>query len=153
MEYAEQVKQFTDQGVDPVVAEMKIKQDRLEQQIAMQGHETRIAKEKASLQNQKYFKDLEPDIDAILSDNPSLPVKFIFNQVRGEKMDELLTKEAAAVKQKTLNNINGKSHIRSDGGSVDNDFTDIDPEEFKVAKALNPKETLETYRAWKKSQK
>jgi hypothetical protein len=119
----------------------------------MQGHQTRIQQEKTSLQNQRFFKDLEPEIDATLKINPSFNVRDVFDYIKGRRMDELLAKETAAAKQRQLNNINGKSHIRSDGGSVDNDFTEIDPDEFKVAKALNPKETLESYRAWKKSQK
>jgi hypothetical protein len=154
MEYANQVQQYAQQNnVDPAIAEMKIKQDRLENMLAMQGHQTRIQQEKASLQSQRFFKDLEPEIDATLRVNPSLSVRDVFNYIKGQKMDELFTKEIAAAKQRQLNNINGKSHIRPDGGGADNDFTDIDPEEFKVAKALNPKETLESYRAWKKSQK
>jgi hypothetical protein len=153
LEYAQQVKQYTDQGVDPAVAEMKIRQDKLEQQIAVQGHQTRIQQEKASLQNQRFYKDLEPEIDATLRANPSLGVRDVFDYIKGKRMDDLLKKETAAAKQKTMNDINGKSHIRSDGGSVDNDSVDVDPEEFKIAKALNPKETSESYRAWKKSQK
>jgi len=154
LEYAQQVRDYANQNnVDPAIAEIKVQQDKLVQQIALQGHQTRIQQEKASLQNQRFFKDLEPEIDATLRANPSLGVRDVFDYIKGKRMDDLLKKETAAAKQKTMNDINGKSHIRSDGGSVDNDSVDVDPEEFKVAKALNPKETLESYRAWKKSQK
>jgi hypothetical protein len=154
LEYAQQVRDYANQNnVDPAIAEIKVQQDKLAQQIALQGHQTRIQQEKTSLQNQRFYKDLEPEIDATLRANPSLGVRDVFDYIKGKRMDELLKKETAAAKQKTMNDINGKSHIRSDGGSVDNDSVDVDPEEFKVAKALNPKETLESYRAWKKSQK
>jgi hypothetical protein len=154
MEHAEQVRQYAQQNnVDPAMAEMKIKQDKLESMIAMQGHQARISEEKRSLQNEIFFKDLESEIDATLKADPSLSVKVVYEYIRGVKMPELMKKQTAAANQRTLNNINGKSHIKPDGKSTDNDFIDIDPQEFKMAQMLNPKETLDSYRAWKKSQK
>lgn len=154
LEYAQQVQQYSQQNnVDPVIAEMKIKQDKLESMLAMQGHQTRISEEKKLLQNEMYFKDLEPEIDATLRANPTLNVKDVYSFIRGVKMPELIKKQTAAANQRMMNNINGKSHIKPDGKSTDNDFVDIDPDEFKMARTLNPKETLESYRAWKKSQK
>jgi hypothetical protein len=138
--------QYVNQGYVPNLAAVQARQDKIENALALQGHQTRIQQEKASLQNQRFFKDLEPEIDATLAQNPSFSVKMVFDYIKGQKMDELLTKETAAAKQRQLNNINGKSHIRSDGGSVDNDSVEVDPEEFKIAKALNPKETIESYR-------
>jgi hypothetical protein len=154
LEHAQQVQQYAEQNnVDPVIAEMKVKQDNLERMFALQGHDTRIAREKNSLQNELFFKDLESEIDATLKVNPTFDVKMVYEYIRGKKLPELMKKQTEAAKQRTLNNINGKSHIKADGKGVGDDFVDVDPDEFKVAKALNPKETIESYRAWKKSQK
>ncbi|MCX8129771.1 MAG: hypothetical protein N3I35_06695 [Clostridia bacterium] len=153
MEYAQQIKTYTDQGVDPVVAEMKIEQDRIKNQLAMQGHQARIVNEKSMLSNQKFFKDLEPLIDATLTANPTLPVKAVFDFIKGQKMDELLAKESKAAAQRQLNNINNKSHIRPDGGGVDIDNVVVDENEFKLAKILNKNLTRDEWIKFKKTQK
>jgi Rps23 Pro-64 3,4-dihydroxylase Tpa1-like proline 4-hydroxylase len=153
LEHAQQVQAYVDKGVDPVIAEMKIKQDKLEQQIALQGHESRIAKEKIALQNAKFFKECEPEVDRLLSSDPSLSVDFVFKHVRGEKMDELLEKETKAAAQRQLNNINSKSHIKPDGGGIDLDNIKIDEEEFEIAKSLNKRLTRDEWVKFKKSQR
>lgn len=153
LEYAQKVKTMTDQGIDPAVAELKVKQEQLEQQIAFQGHQTRIQKEKSALQNQRFFKDLESEVDATLEKDPSLPVKMVFDYIKGQKIDELLAKETKAAQQRQLNNLNGKSHIKPDGSGVDIDTTTVDEDEWNFYHRLNPKAKKEDYAKFIKSEK
>lgn len=151
LQQAQQQQAYIEQGYDPVSAQLQAQQDMLQNQLFDITNESRVTKEKSLLQGQKYFKELEPEIDTMLNADPRLNVEDCFNFLKGVKIDELVSKESKAAQQRTLNNMNSKSHIKPDGKSADNDFIDVDPEEFKMAKALNPKETLESYRAWKKS--
>jgi hypothetical protein len=153
MEVYAQQQELIDQGIDPATAQLQVQFNQLQQQIQQNSNMMRIQQDKAKLQGQKYFKDLEQDIDKMLAVNPSINVGLAFEFLKGKKMEELIAKESKAVQQRTLNNMNSKSHIKPDGKSTDNDFIDVDPDEFRIAKALNPKETIESYRAFKKSQR
>jgi hypothetical protein len=153
MEAYAQQQDLIDQGIDPATAQLQVQLNQIQQQMQQSSNMARIQQDKAKLQGQKYFKDLESDIDRMLAANPALDVGLTFEFLKGKKMEELIAKEAKAAQQRTLNNMNSKSHIKPDGKSTDNDFIDVDPEEFRIAKALNPKETIESYRAFKKSQR
>lgn len=67
--------------------------------------------------------------------------------------NEILQKRTAAASQRTMNNINGKSHIKPDGGGIDLDNIKIDEEEFENAKGLNKKLTRDEWTKFKKTQR
>jgi hypothetical protein len=153
LEEAQKVQTYVNKGVDPAIAEMKVRQEKLEQQLALQGHESRIAKEMTKMQNKKHFADLKPEIEGMLAHDPSLDVEACYDYVRGKRADELEEKEAKAAAQRQLNNINSKSHIKPDGGGIDLDNIKIDEEEFEIAKSLNKRLTRDEWVKFKKSQR
>ena len=133
MEHAALLQQYTNQGYSPVEAEMKARLEVMEQRMAMRENNARIAEEKAALKDAKYFKELEPEIDRLLAANPALNVEAVYTYVRGKKLDELLTKETAATKQKTLNQIGSKQHLKTEGdGEGDIDTVNIPAETLQM---------------------
>jgi hypothetical protein len=104
--------QFQQAGIqDPKIVESLI-QKQLESNPVIKQTQTyftqaRIAQEKAALQGKKFFKELEKDIDAVLSKDPSLPVESVYNFLKGVKADELYENAAkAAAGQAVENHIN-----------------------------------------------
>ena len=124
--------------------------DKVEAEMRQRENQARVQTEKLELKNLKYFEQLEPEIDSYLQQIPDANVKAIFNMIKGEKMDELLTHETKAAKQRALNNINNKDHIKADGKGADVDSVFIDEDEFRYAKKFDPSITKSEYAKWKK---
>jgi hypothetical protein len=151
MESEAQRQVYVNQGYDSQAAQRLAEMDTKMKDFETIKRESQIAREKAEVANEKFFKDLEPDIDKLLEANPGASVKDAYFYARGQKLDELLAKESKASSQKTLNQINSKSHIRGDGRGVDIDDIEVDPDEYKIAKTLNPNLTMEAYKKVKKT--
>ncbi len=126
LQIAQQQQNYVNAGYDPAAAQLKAQFDILQSQVWEQNNRARIVEEKSKLQSEKYFKDLEPDIDKLLGVNPALSVEGCFKYLKGEKLNDLLAKETAATKQKTINNINSKSHLKTEGDGGKGDIGDID---------------------------
>ncbi|HOM97738.1 MAG TPA: hypothetical protein PLY41_05500 [Acetomicrobium sp.] len=133
LEQAAQLQQYTNQGYSPAEAELIARLDNLEQRLMENVNKARITEEKAALKEQRYFKELEPEIDKVLSVNPNLNVEAVYKYIRGEKLDELLAKETAAAKQKTLNQIGSKQHLGTEGdGEGDVDSVNVPAETLQM---------------------
>ena len=99
----EQEELYQQAGIqDPKVIDQILSNHPLMQQAQKQLIKSRIIEEKAALKDQKYFKDLEADIDATLAVNPNLSVKDVFVFIRGEKMEELVAKETKSAATKAV---------------------------------------------------
>lgn len=149
MEYAAQLQQYTNQGYSDAEAERLARLEVIEQRAMLRENNARIAEEKAALKTKKYFSELEPDIDKVLAVNPSLNVESVYKYIRGEKMEELLAKETAATKQKTLNNINSKQHLNTEGdGAGDTDSVNIPAETLQMYldMGMNKKDAVAHYK-------
>jgi hypothetical protein len=96
---------------------------------------------------------LEADIDALLTQQPGLPVELVFNVLKGEKMDELVKNSKKAAQQKALNNLGSKSHIKPDGKGTDVDVVKLDESEWNFYRKLNPKAKKDDYVKFLKSEK
>ena len=118
-----------------------------------QNNRVRIAEEKIRLSSRPFFKDLEADIDALLTQQPGLPVELVFNVLKGEKMDELVKNSKKAAQQKALNNLGSKSHIKPDGKGTDVDIVKLDESEWNFYRKLNPKAKKDDYVKFLKSEK
>jgi hypothetical protein len=67
---------------------------------------------------------------------------------------EILAKQTDAAKQATLNNIQGKGHVRGNGSGSEVDTTRIPDDVLEMYKRFNPGKTMDEYKAhYKKSQK
>lgn len=141
---------YEDQGYDSEQAERMMRLDKVETEMRQRENQARVQTEKAELRNQKYFAQLEPEIDTYLGQIPDANVKAIFNMIKGEKMDELITQETKAAKQRALNNMNNKDHIKADGKGAEIDSTFVDEEEFQIARKFDRGLTKEAYAKWKK---
>lgn len=153
MEKAAHAQKYVDQGYDENMAQRMVTIDRYEKDLQQKLNSARIAEEKSTLKEKPYFKEFEKDIDAILEHNPNLSVELVFKVVKGENMDKILESKSKAIAQKTLNNINGKSHIKADGKGSDIDTTVVDEAEWKFYQKLNPKAKKEDYAKFIKSEK
>jgi hypothetical protein len=153
LEIAQQHQNYINQGYDPNLAKKLSEVDTIMKDLKNQQAKTKITEEKQKLYNKKYFKELEADVDEILNLNPSLSVEYVFNFVRGQKMDELMAKETKVATQRQLNNMSGKSHIKPDGKGIDTSTVKIDEDEFRFYKGLNPKATREEYAQFLKNTK
>lgn len=133
LEHAAQLQQYTNQGYSQAEADRIARLDTLEQRLMENVNKARITEEKATLKEQRYFKELEPEIDKVLSVNPNLNVEAVYKYIRGEKLDELLAKETAATKQKTLNQIGSKQHLSTEGdGEGDVDSVNVPAETLQM---------------------
>ena len=124
--------------------------DRLEKEMLAEKNNIMINNEKQALQNMKFFKEIEPELDEVLKNVPNAKVDIVFNMLRGQKMEELLVKERKSAKQHTLNNLQNKSHVKGDGKGVEHNAVHVDPDEFSIYKKLNPKATMTEYSKWLK---
>lgn len=153
LEVAQNHQNYINQGYDPELAKKLSEVDSMMKNLQTQQAKGRISEEKQKLYNKKHFKELEADVDELLEQNPNLPVEFVFNYIRGQKMDELIAKETKAATQRQLNNMNGKSHIKPDGKGVELNSVQVDEEEFRIYKALNPKAKRDEYATFIKNMK
>ncbi len=65
---------------------------------------------------------------------------------------EIITKQTDAAKQATLNNIQGKEHVRGNGKGTEVDTTRIPDDVLEMYKKFNPGKTMDEYKAhYKKS--
>lgn len=153
LELATSAKDYIDKGYDEEFAIKMAKLDNLNKAAEEKLNSARISEEKATLKEKPYFKEYEKEVDEILTHNPNLPVELVFKLVKGENMDKILESKGKAIAQKTLNNINGKSHIKADGKGADIDTTTVDEAEWKFYQRLNPKAKKEDYAKFIKSEK
>lgn len=67
--------------------------------------------------------------------------------------ESIASKKAEAAKQATLNNIQGKDHVRGNGKGAEGDTVRIPDDVLEMYKRFNPGKTMDEYRAhYKKSQ-
>ena len=99
-----EAEQYQRAGADPKAIKDLIKQELSNDPDFKQGKEylndLRIEREKAALKDKKYFKELEPEIDKVLKTNPSLSPKFVYEYIRGQKLEELIAGELTKAQQK-----------------------------------------------------
>jgi hypothetical protein len=150
MEQYQERERYLNQGYDDETAERMVRFDRLEKEMLAEKNNIRITNEKQALQNMKFFKEIEPELDEVLRNVPNAKVDVVFNMLRGQKMEELLAKERKSAKQHTLNNLQNKSHVKGDGKGVEHNAVHVDPDEFAIYKKLNPKATMTEYSKWLK---
>ncbi len=145
METAVKAQKYVDQGYDNDMAQKLVSIENYEQELQRKLNSARITEEKSILKDTPYFKDFEKEVDEILEHNPNLSVELVFKVVKGENMDKIIEKSQSAIKQKTLNDMKSKDHIKPDGKGMDIDTINIDEKEFNFYKRLNPKATREDW--------
>lgn len=112
----------------------------------------KIQQQKAELKDKPFFNELESDIDNMLKDNPSLEPKTAYIYLRGEKFDELISKQSSIKEKSMIANMQDKSRrksVSSDGstdsvpelsnfGKMFANFMGVDPREAaKIVKERN----------------
>lgn len=95
-----EAKQYQQAGADPKAIEKLLNDHPVIKQTQDYFNKARIAEEKAALKDKKFFKELEPDIDKVLASNPTLSPKFVYEYVRGQKLEELMSGELTKAQQK-----------------------------------------------------
>jgi len=100
---------------------------------------------KDTLRNDKYFKYIEPQIDALLKQDPNVDINGAYNYLLGEqlrngKMDDLIQEERKSTQQRTVADIQDRSKRRSMSGgdassSSFNPYNYLSKEDMKLADA------------------
>jgi hypothetical protein len=111
-------------------------------------HEVKVTKllsnleaEKTPYRDKMYFKELESEIDKLVKESAmrgqKLDVEVAFNFLRGQKLDELMSKAKSETAKSTVAKIHDRARrgpTSSDGASGDDvDTTDVD---LKMAQAF-----------------
>lgn len=153
MEMESKSQKYIDQGYDDEMARKLVSLENYEKELQKKLNSARITEEKSKLKDAPYFKDFETEVDAILEHNPNLSVELVFKVVKGENMDKIIAKTQSAIKQKTINDITSKDHIKPDGKGMSADDVNIDEAEFNFYKKLNPRATREDWAKFLKQRK
>jgi vacuolar-type H+-ATPase subunit I/STV1 len=94
-----EAKQYQQAGADPKAIEKLLNDHPVIKQTQDYFNKARIAEEKAALKDKKFYKELEPDIDKVLAANPQLSAQFVYEYVRGQKLEELIAGELTKAQQ------------------------------------------------------
>jgi hypothetical protein len=127
-----EAKQYQQAGTDPKAIEKLLNEHPVIKQTQDYFNKARIAEEKAALKDKKFFKELEPEIDKVLASNPTLSPKFVYEYIRGQKLEELMSGELTKAQQKgaedTLNQ-SKRTTESSDAPAVDEKTLDFTADE------------------------
>ena len=150
---ANEKQKYIDQGYDEAMAQKMIDMDRMMAKLKAQERETNIIKEKEKLKSKKFFKEIEPDLDEMIKQSPETPVEVAYKFLVGEKIEELMSNASAVSKQKELNKLNNKNHIKPEKAGTNVETMQIDEEEWRIYKTLNRNATRDEWAKFIKSQK
>lgn len=155
MEEFQRAQTYINQGYDENVAKKLADVDKLEKDLKTRAQQVKVIEQKKALADDPYFKELEPEIDAVLQANPhlELDVKVLFHTIKGQNFDKLVSMKSKEVKQQALNSINSKNHIKPDAVGYENDTFVLDEAEWNFYKRLNPKGRKEDYIKFAKNEK
>jgi hypothetical protein len=84
------------------------------------SREAEIREQKKRLKGEKYFAELEDEIDKMLSTHSDVNVEGAFHYLRSVKLDDLLTGKLKAQEQRTIANM----HDKAKRGSISSDASD-----------------------------
>jgi hypothetical protein len=102
-----QMERYQQAGItDPGIIQEMINKHPVVQQATRQQRAIEIITQKEALKDQPFFKDLEADIDALMSKTPGVDVRTAYIFLRGEKFDELAAKKASQTTEEALKNHN-----------------------------------------------
>jgi len=131
--------------------------ERFKQKYEM---ETLTLKQKAELKDKPFFKQLEPEIDALveksMSNGAPIDVNTAFVYLRGQNLERLMEQERSKTQKSTLADIQDKSRIKIDSGESK---LDLDPFEILSADGMaltaafgnDPKEIAKLVKSKKRS--
>lgn len=135
---------YVSQGIDPDAVNELIGNHPIVKQAQEITLKSKIATEKAAISSKPFYKELEADIDKILAVNPNLPVEAVYSYVRGEKLDELLSKSTSDAAKRTIADIHDKKSrgLSDSGDSGGEDAVELTAEGKRMAAAFgnDPKE-------------
>lgn len=154
MEIAQKAQKYINEGHDEETAIALTERDELKARIVRLEQDGRIKQEKSKLAERTFFKELEPDIDNILKQDPSLSVELIFNALRGERFEKLMEEKSKQVKQKTMTDNNSKNHLKPTAKGTGNiKVPTVDESEYKMyCKLAGNNVSKADYAKWRSEQ-
>jgi hypothetical protein len=108
-EKEQEQEQLQQAGTDPNALKQIIENLPEIQEVRRLKREAEINQQKEALKDQKFFKELEPQIDALVAQHPQLSVEVAFKYLRGQKIDELLAKATEEAKKSTIADLQDKA--------------------------------------------
>jgi hypothetical protein len=127
-----EAQQYQQAGADPKAIEKLLNDHPVIKQTQDYFNKARIAEEKAALKDKKFYKELEPEIDKVLASNPTLSPKFVYEYIRGQKLEELIAGEITKAQQKGAEDFVNQSKRgteSSDAPAVDEKTLDFTADE------------------------
>lgn len=113
----------------------------------------KVQKQKAELKDKPFFTELESDIDNMIKQNPSLEPKTAYTFLRGEKFEELMSRQSNIKEKSMVANMHDKARRKSVGSDGSTDST---PElsdfgkKFASFMGVDPKEASEVIKTRKR---
>lgn len=121
----------------------RARNEATQKKIAYHENLSRIEKQKAELRNKPFFEDLEADIDNMIKQNPNLEPQTAYTFLRGEKFEELMSRQSNIKEKSMVANMHDKARRKPIGNDGSTDTT---PElsdfgkQFATFMGVDPKE-------------
>jgi len=144
----ERLAELTQNNIPEEVAKEIIENRKFREEAKAKEYDLLIEQKKAALKDKPYFAELEADIDNLVKDSKSrgqlIDLEVAYKYLRGEKMEELLSKTEDDAVKRTIANVHdrakrGVGALSSDAGSTDADITGINLD-MAAAFGNDPKE-------------
>jgi hypothetical protein len=112
-----QVKQYAEaNGLTDELArdllETKNELHNIRYQTQQSQRQAAIAKQKADLRAEPFFKELEADVDDLVAGDPNLDFRTAFIYLRGERVPQLLKQKEAATEQRVISDVQKRAKTK-----------------------------------------
>lgn len=132
---SQQVEQYANEyGLPAEDAQREIERDRrlqrLEQETRQVKRLSTLNQEKEPLKTKVYFKELEPEIDRLITDSigrgVDVSVEAAYHYLRGQKLEELMGQTKSKTEKQTLANIQDRMNRGVSRGLVESESRNAD---------------------------
>lgn len=130
----EQLDEMVKKDVPEEVAKELLENRKFREEVKARDYDAQIEKQKVALKDRPFFVELEPDIDVLIKDSKSkgqlIDVEVAYKYLRGDKMEELLSKTKDDTTKRVVADIHDRAKraggISPDAGGADDvDISDI----------------------------
>jgi hypothetical protein len=116
-QFEAQVKQYAEaNGLTDELArdllETKTELHNIRYQSQQSQRQAAIAKQKAELRAEPFFKELESDVDDLVAGDPNLDFRTAFIYLRGERVPQLLKQKETATEQRVIGDVRKRAKTK-----------------------------------------
>ncbi|MDD4890906.1 MAG: hypothetical protein PHU85_13375 [Phycisphaerae bacterium] len=127
-QFEAQVKQYAEaNGLTDELArdllETKTELHTIRYQSKQSQRQAAIAKQKADMRSEPFFKELEADVDDLVAGDPNLDFKTAFIYLRGERVPQLLKQKETATEQRVISDVRKRAKTKVGSQTTSGDTT------------------------------